>query len=86
MAYFRMEPWGEDRADLRMAQGWSLIANINRKKDAEPFTVADFMLFMDHDRREAARAAAKEKRAKIKAQKFRQELLAYGGRNPKPNR
>jgi len=45
MAYFSIEPFGEERADLRMATIACLIANANRdeKKRREPYTVQDFM-------------------------------------------
>jgi hypothetical protein len=45
MAFYRVEPFGERRADLRMAIVAALIANVNRdpKKQREPFTVDDFM-------------------------------------------
>jgi len=45
MAFYRLEPFGERRADLRMAILAALIANVNRdpKKHREPFTVDDFM-------------------------------------------
>jgi hypothetical protein len=44
-AYFSIEPFGEERADLRMGILASLIANVHRdrKKKFEPFTPADFM-------------------------------------------
>ncbi len=43
IAYYRMEPWGEDRADLRSGIVASTMANINRKKGASPFKPEDFM-------------------------------------------
>lgn len=45
MAYASIEPFGEERADLRMAIVAALIANANRDPDKrrEPFTPADFM-------------------------------------------
>ncbi len=45
MAYDQLEPFGERRADLRMAILASLIANANRDPDKrrEPFSPADFM-------------------------------------------
>jgi hypothetical protein len=45
--YYRVEPWGEQRADMRSAQVASTLANINRdrKLRPEPFTLLDFMLF-----------------------------------------
>lgn len=42
-AYFDVEPWGEDRADLRMGIVASLIANVNRGRNRPPFKPADFM-------------------------------------------
>lgn len=44
-AYFSIEPFGEERADLRMGILASLIANVNRdkKRKSEPFVPADFM-------------------------------------------
>ena len=44
-AYYRIEPWGEWRADMRMAQMLSLYANAHRdgNKHPKPFTPADFM-------------------------------------------
>lgn len=45
MAYAAIEPFGEERADLRNAMLMSLIANVNRdeKKRSDPFTPAEFM-------------------------------------------
>ena len=45
MAYARLEPFGEERADLRMAILAALIANVNRdpKKKSSPYEVSDFM-------------------------------------------
>jgi len=45
MAYAELEPFGEERADLRMAILASLIANVNRdpKKKSSPYEVSDFM-------------------------------------------
>ncbi len=45
MAYFEVEPWGEERADLRSGIVASVIANANRdpKKRKQPFAPADFM-------------------------------------------
>jgi hypothetical protein len=49
MAYARLEPFGEERADLRMAVLAALIANANRDpaKKREPFTPEDFRLRFD---------------------------------------
>jgi hypothetical protein len=45
MAYYGLEPFGEERADLRSAIVASLVANANRDpaKRREPFTPQDFM-------------------------------------------
>ncbi|MCL5995491.1 MAG: DUF4035 domain-containing protein [Chloroflexi bacterium] len=45
MAYYNLEPFGEERADLRMAMLASLIANVNRdpRKHSKPFEPKDFM-------------------------------------------
>jgi hypothetical protein len=52
IAYYELNPWGEDRADLRMAVGWSLIANINRNTAAKstPFVPTDFMPYAERKR------------------------------------
>ena len=44
-AYYSLEPFGEERADLRMGILASLIANVNRdtKKRQDPFVPADFI-------------------------------------------
>jgi len=43
-AYERLEPFGEQRADWRIAQVACILANVNRKKGAPAFKVDDFML------------------------------------------
>lgn len=49
MAYASIEPFGEDRADLRAGMISSVIANTNRdpKKRAEPYEPIDFMPFAE---------------------------------------
>ena len=42
-AFYRLEPWGETRADLRMGILASVQANVYRGKDTEAFTPQDFM-------------------------------------------
>ena len=44
MAYYKIEPWGEKRADMRAGVIASTIANIFRKKGRKPFKPVDFML------------------------------------------
>lgn len=45
MAYAELEPFGEERADLRSGIIASVLANVNRdaKKHPKPFTPQDFM-------------------------------------------
>ncbi len=45
MAYGQLEPFGEDRADLRAAIIAATVANANRdpKRQRRPFRVEDFM-------------------------------------------
>lgn len=45
LAYHRIDPWGEYRADLRMGIHASVLANVNRdaSKKPEPFRPVDFM-------------------------------------------
>lgn len=43
MAFYKMEPFGEERADLRAAIVACTIANVNRAKGKRAFKVDDFM-------------------------------------------
>jgi flagellar basal body rod protein FlgC len=43
MAYARLEPFGEERDDLRMGIIASTIANVNRDKGKKPYSPRDFM-------------------------------------------
>ena len=45
MAFYRLEPFGEERADLRMAILAAVIANANRdpKQRKQPYEPKDFM-------------------------------------------
>ena len=49
--YAAIEPFGEPRADLRMAQVCALLANINRdrKQRPQPYTIRDFMFEFDRE-------------------------------------
>lgn len=42
--YFKLEPFGEERADLRTAQVCRVIAEMYRSKDQRPYTLDDFLL------------------------------------------
>ena len=62
MAFGQLEPFGEERADLRMGILAALIANVNRdpKKTPQPFTPQDFMPNFDDSLREKPKQTAKE--------------------------
>jgi hypothetical protein len=47
MAYDRIDPFGDERADMRAAQMPTLYANMKRGEDSEPFRLTDFMPFSD---------------------------------------
>lgn len=43
IAYYQLEPFGEERADMRAAIIASTIANVNRSKGQKAYKVEDFM-------------------------------------------
>jgi hypothetical protein len=43
LVYAQLEPWGEERADLRMGILASTMANLWRGKDSRGYTPEDFM-------------------------------------------
>ncbi len=45
MAYYQVEPFGEERADLRAGIVASTLVNINRRKGAKLSKPTDFLLF-----------------------------------------
>ena len=55
MAFYQIEPFGEERADLRAAVVAAVIANANRdpKQHPQAFTVEDFMPKFDAEPRPA---------------------------------
>jgi hypothetical protein len=44
LAYSRIEPWGEEREDLRIGIIASMIANMFREKGKKPAQPSDFIL------------------------------------------
>jgi len=42
-AYYRIEPWGEERGDYRAAIISSTVYNMQRGKKSKPLTPKDFM-------------------------------------------
>ena len=58
MAYSRVEPWGENRDDLRIGILASMIANMFREKGKKPAKPTDFVLnFAPVDEEAKARKA-----------------------------
>jgi hypothetical protein len=50
MAFAEVEPFDEERADMRAAQITSAIVNVNRAKGASPVSVSDVLLrFGDYE-------------------------------------
>ena len=48
-AYYRIAPWGEERADIRNAMTMAQTANMHRDTATkpQPFEIGDFMPFSD---------------------------------------
>lgn len=65
MAYSRLEPWGEERDDLRMGIMAATVANVNRGKDKKPYKPQDFMPSFEpvSDEERAAALLAKARKA-----------------------
>lgn len=49
IAYSRVEPWGEERADLRAALICKTLADINTPKGKRPMKLEDFLLKFDQE-------------------------------------
>ena len=45
--FYGLEPFGEERADLRSGVVASTIANVNREKKQKPYKPEDFLLFRE---------------------------------------
>jgi len=56
MAYSKLEPWGEEREDLRMGIVASTIANVNRPKGKKPYKPTDFTPTFEVESEEEAAA------------------------------
>lgn len=56
-AFYREDPWGEQRADERAAIGHALLANVHRdsRLRPDPFRVRDFMPYVRPTEQELAR-------------------------------
>lgn len=47
MAYYRLEPWGEERAELRHGLSCAMYANAHRGKGDKASKPEDFMFYVD---------------------------------------
>jgi hypothetical protein len=65
IAFYKFNPWGEERDDLRIGNLTALTANIHRRKGAREFKASDFILF-GHGKSEREQSA-KEMRATFAA-------------------
>lgn len=65
MAYSKLEPWGEERADLRAGIVASTIANSNRGKGQKPYKPQQFMPSFEpvSDEERVAQLLAKARKA-----------------------
>ena len=71
MAYAQIEPFGEERMDLRFADFQALYANSHRGKNSTPYKPQQFMRKYDED---PAEAAAKREVGQKKAEEMTQRL------------
>lgn len=69
MAYSRLEPWDEERADLRSGIVAATIANANRGKSGKAFTPQQFMPQYEEETEEDAQARL-----------VTQAMMAFGGK------
>lgn len=66
LAYFRLDPWGESRADLRAAIVASTVANaMARKKGGGHFKPEDFMPYLERDRQQGDADLSRRLRAAL---------------------
>ena len=77
-AYYRLEPWGEDRGDLRTAiLAWLLAPTLLRGTKTwrvKDFLARDFLGLLEQE------AAPPPKRRRVSANRIRQVLSAWTGR------
>jgi hypothetical protein len=66
-AYSQVEPWGEERADLRAGIVASTVANVNRGPKQAAFEPGDFMPVFDVDEEPDAAATLAEKWGRVVA-------------------
>ena len=55
MAYYRIDPFGEERADLRAGMLASVLVNLKKRKGETPAQPKDFMLKFGSDEKPSRR-------------------------------
>jgi hypothetical protein len=72
LAYDQLEPFGELRADFRVAQLTSITANVNRDRERrpEPFIPLDFMPYAEQPELEPEELSPEELSLQIKSELF----------------
>jgi hypothetical protein len=63
--FYKIAPWGEERADLRNAMSMQMTANMHRdpSKRAKPFEYTDFMPFFERPKEQPEQVAKSLKTA-----------------------
>ena len=63
-AYYNLEPWGEQKSDVRTGIIASTIANVNRGKNTKSFSYEDFILKskleLEHEARQKKKQSSKQ--------------------------
>jgi len=92
LAYGQIEPWGEQRADMRNALVCCILANAHRGKNQAAFKVDDFMPEFDRQKpspealKQKFEALAKLHNAKVKAAQHGNANNRKTRRHPDPKR
>lgn len=47
MAFYELDPWGDQRADLRAAEHMAIVVNMNIPKGKKKVTIRDFMHYAE---------------------------------------
>lgn len=71
MAFYRLDPWGEWRDDLRAGVGSSIAANLHRKKGVKLSRAEDFILFDPGKKKQEKKTGAQPGSEELRAQLIR---------------
>lgn len=80
-AYYELEPFGEERADIRSAQICQMLANVNRGKNQQPYKLGDFLLKFDDDRQQRPQTVQEKLNAMTVIMRAMAEAEAEGNLN-----